>query len=872
VRIATGTRVGRYEIVGWLGAGGMGEVYRARDARLARDVAIKVLSAAFASDAGRLQRFEQEARAAGQLNHPNILAIYDVGLHAGAPYIVCELLEGESLRSRLQGGALASRKAIDYARQTAEGLAAAHEKGIVHRDVKPDNLFITNDGRVKILDFGIAKLTQPSADAPAGSGLSTETADGLVAGTAPYMSPEQVRGEVVDARSDIFSFGAVFSEMLTGRAAFSRRTAADTTAAILKEEPAEALPANVPPAVERIVSRCLEKAREARFQSARDLEFALDVLSGPNSAATATPPGVARHWKPVAVALTLAAAVAAWILWRPSPSASAVDVLVHTKPVHLTNWPGTEEGAEISPDGNWVAFLADKAGEFDIWLQRVGATEPVNLTKDFPALVPSGFIVRKLGFSGDGGAIWFNPGDGKGLMLLPLTGGAPKAFLVEGANTPAWSADGHRVVYVFKPNRNDPIYIADGSGADAHEILAPGVLKNNNPVWSGDSEWIYLVRGSEPQDEIGMDVWRLRPAGGTPEQLTHQGTSVNFLAILDPHTLLYTARDEDRSGPWLWALDVERRVFQRVPSGVDQYTSVASSRDGRRVVATVANPTSNLWIVPVLDGQAGDRDVQPYPLSTARALAPRFGGQSSMFFLSASGSGDGLWKVQDDKASEVYRIPDGAVFEPPAVSRDGRRVVVVVRQKGKRHLWIMAADGTGVRPLAASIEIDGAAGQGAADWSSDGKWIVTGGRDAQGSALFKIPVDGGGDPVRLVAGKWVNPVWSPDGTLIVYAGLSIVGQVELQWITADGDPVDLPHELVRPGGYRFLPNGNLVFLPRIQGLDFWLLDLVTRKPRQLTSLSNQGTLRTFDITPDGKHVVFDRSRQNSDIVLFDLRK
>ena len=222
--LPTGTRIGAYEIVGWLGAGGMGEVYRARDPRLGREVAIKLIADAFATDAGRLRRFEQEARAAGQLNHPNILSVYDVGSEAGAPFIVSEVLEGESLRRRMRGGALPPRKAIDYARQAAEGLAAAHDKGIVHRDMKPDNLFITNEGRVKILDFGIAKLRGPD-DESARHPLGTETADGVVMGTAGYMSPEQVRGEPVDARSDIFSLGAILFEMLSGRPAFARENA-----------------------------------------------------------------------------------------------------------------------------------------------------------------------------------------------------------------------------------------------------------------------------------------------------------------------------------------------------------------------------------------------------------------------------------------------------------------------------------------------------------------------------------------------------------------------------------------------------------------------------------------------------------------------
>jgi Tol biopolymer transport system component len=276
--------------------------------------------------------------------------------------------------------------------------------------------------------------------------------------------------------------------------------------------------------------------------------------------------------------------------------------------------------------------------------------------------------------------------------------------------------------------------------------------------------------------------------------------------------------------------------------------------------------------VPLADRPADDHDARPYPLPvpTGRALAPRFGG-SAFFYLSARGTGDGLWKVQDGQASEVRSEADVALHEPPAVSPDGSRIVVVVRQYGKRHLSIMSADGTNAQLFAPTIEVEGASGQGTADWSPDGAWIVTGGRDAQGPGLFKIPVERGGGPVRLVAGQAVNPVWSPNGNLIVYAGRSVVGQVAILGVRPDdAASVELPTVLVRPGGYRFLPNGSgLVYLPRIQGLDFWLLDFATKQSRPLTHFSNQGALRTFDVTPDGKAIVFDRSRQNSNIVLID---
>src|SRR5689334_8274141 len=272
-----GSKIGPYEILGLIGAGGMGEVYRARDARLGRDVAVKVLPASFSSDHDRLQRFAQEARAAAALNHPNILSIFDIGEDTGAPYVVSELLEGETLRQKLQSGPLTLRKASEAATQMANGLAAAHEKGIVHRDLKPENLFLTADGRLKILDFGLAKLTRPESTSPEAATVQVATDPGTVMGTVGYMSPEQVRGKNADHRSDIFAFGAILYEMLSGKRAFHGDTPADTMSAILKDDPPDLVETNrnVSPALERIVRHCLEKNPQQRFQSAGDLAFDL---------------------------------------------------------------------------------------------------------------------------------------------------------------------------------------------------------------------------------------------------------------------------------------------------------------------------------------------------------------------------------------------------------------------------------------------------------------------------------------------------------------------------------------------------------------------------------------------------------------------
>src|SRR6202171_3115168 len=314
--LAAGSRLGPYEIVSPLGAGGMGEVYRAHDTRLKREVAIKVLPASLSADADRLRRFEQEARAAGILNHPNITAVLDIGEHEGAPYVVQELLEGETLRQALAGGKLSARKAIDYAIQVAHGLAAAHEKGIVHRDLKPENLFVTKDGRVKILDFGLAQV-RPETGQDGKTDMKTVSAGtepGGVLGPLGYMSPEQVRGRPADARSNIFSFGAILYEMLSGKRAFHGDSAADTMSAILREDPPDlsVTNQNISPGLDRIVRHCLEKNPEQRFHSAHDLAFDLESLSSISAPGGVTPRLAAggRRFRPVAAAVTASLLVA----------------------------------------------------------------------------------------------------------------------------------------------------------------------------------------------------------------------------------------------------------------------------------------------------------------------------------------------------------------------------------------------------------------------------------------------------------------------------------------------------------------------------------------------------------------------------------
>jgi serine/threonine protein kinase len=368
--LTSGTKLGPYEILAPLGAGGMGEVYRAKDTRLNRIVAIRVLPASLSSDEDRLRRFEQEARSVAALNHPNILAVHDIGTCDSVPFMVCELLEGETLRERLSGGVLSSKRAIELATQVAQGLAAAHEKGIIHRDLKPENIFLTNDGRVKILDFGLAKVARSGSEANGGMQTLTServslTEAGQVLGTAGYMSPEQVRGAAVDHRSDIFAFGAIFFEMVSGTRAFRRDTAAETMTAILKEDPPELTEINrsISPALERIVRHCLEKNPDQRFQSARDLAFDLEALSQNSSSSVgmiAKPTAAQRvrrfQWLIAALLVALAAGLG-YITGHKAKTSS--EVTYH----QLTFRKGTVLSARFAPDNRTVIYSAAWSGK-----------------------------------------------------------------------------------------------------------------------------------------------------------------------------------------------------------------------------------------------------------------------------------------------------------------------------------------------------------------------------------------------------------------------------------------------------------------------------------------------------------------------------
>jgi len=865
--------LGAYEIVELLGRGGMGEVYRARDPKLRRDVAIKILPASVASDVDRLRRFEREAQTLASLNHPNIGAIYGIEESDAVTALVLELVDGVSLDARISDGSLGVGEALEIARQICDGLDAAHERGIVHRDLKPANIKLTAAGGVKLLDFGLAKAAAAdAADLTQSPTTMPDTVPGLLLGTAPYMSPEQARGRPIDKRTDIWSFGCVLYEMLTRRSPFLRDTASDTIAAVLGQEPDwVTLPSATPLNVRQVLKRCLAKDPRQRVRDIADVRAGLDEApsAAPDKATVLAAPRQRWRWIAVAaIGVLVGAAGVLTMLPRDRNDLAWQNPLAGATFTRLTDFEGAEHDAAISPDGRFVAFRADRDGPFDVWLAQIGSGRFLNLTTgtDDERRTRTGSV----GFSGDGSEIWLGGGPDRRLRLMPLLGGTPRVFLGEGATHIKWSKDGTQIVYHTNAKGVDPLFVADRDGANARLIFEGPYAgwHNHFPTWSPDGRWIYFVSGLYAANE--MDLWRVSTSGGAPEQLTHHNSDVAYPTPLDDRTLLYVSRDSDGSGPWLWALDIERKVTHRVSFGLEQYTSIAADANGRRLVATVANPTASLWKLPIGDHVAVEADVTAYPVPTVNAVAPRVSA-SGVFYLSSAGGGSGLWRLQGTEAAEVWRGADGALFEPPAISPDGGRVAIVLRRDGKLRLYLRSADGAELQPLTTAVEA-----QGSASWSSDGKWIVTGGHDSNGDGLFKVPTAGGA-PVRLVTGPALNPVWSGDGKTIVYAGPEVAGLMTLLAVQPDGGELKLPSIKVRAGDgerARFVPGTNqLIYM---QGIlppqDFWVLDLDTKQTRQLTKLTGRAAMRTFDITPDGHQIVFDRLRENSDVVLIDLSR
>jgi len=681
VTLAAGSRLGPYEILAPIGAGGMGEVYRAKDPRLGREVAIKVLPASFSQDADRLRRFEQEARAAGILNHPNITAVYDIGTSAGdgSPYVVSELLEGETLRSALSGGKLSARKATDYALQIAHGLAAAHEKGIVHRDLKPENLFVTRDGRVKILDFGLAKLTHQEEGSQV-TNLPTATAGtepGVVLGTIGYMAPEQVRGRAADARSDLFSFGAILYEMLAGRRAFQGDSAADTMSAILREDPPDLSITNqaISPGLERIVRHCLEKNPEQRFHSAHDVAFALEALTGVSSPSAAGAVGALRKPAPrVAtsrLALLAAAALAVGALmshfvWKPAPPPTPTFR-------RLTFRRGNIGTARFAPDGQSVVYGASFEGRpIEIFTTRPEGPESVSIgskNADLLSVSPTGELAISLRESFLGGPA--GPGT---LATIPLAGGAPRA-VAEFVERAAWMPDGKQIAIV---------HFVDGKNRIE---LPPG-----KPIYSSDNG-IRTLRVSPKGDRFaflqralgGGNALRIVDLAGKETTLVEKGILGQGLAWNPAGDEVWFDDRGARGEFFLKAVDLSGRVRTLMSAPIGMLLHDVA-RGGRVLVERYGAQPGIFGLAP---GETVERDLAWFDGSRLAGLSDD-GRTILINELGDSAGSDGAHYLRRTDGSPAVRLGDGAAL---VLSPDGKWVLT--RASGTPRDFVLQPTGTG---------------------------------------------------------------------------------------------------------------------------------------------------------------------------------
>jgi Tol biopolymer transport system component len=771
-----GARLGPYEIVSPLGAGGMGEVYRARDLRLRRDVAIKVLPAAFSADLHRIPRFEQEARAAAALSHPNILAVYNVGTEDGVTFIVSEVLEGETLRQRLTGGTIAVRKAVDLALQIAHGLAAVHERGIIHRDLKPENIFVTRDQRVKILDFGLAKLTED--EAAAASTLATApplTHPGVVLGTVGYMAPEQVRGLDVDHRADLFAFGAVLYEVLSGRRAFSRASAPETMAAILNEEPPDlsATAVRIAPALARIVHRCLEKDPSERFQTARDLAFALASWSDASSSVTAAASAGRRRIRPAAWSGWVAAALVL-VMLAPLAYRHARERPAAPMPMRFQFAPAIEFGGpgnfSLSPDGHRLVFVGQgNDGIPRLWIRAMDSLDVQSLAgSETTPVTPPPF------WSPDGRFVAFDAG--AKLKKLDVTGGLPQTL----ADLPGVGVGGSW-------NRTGDIIVGNTSGGVLRVRETGGPLTEVTRVDPSQKEEAHLLPSFLPD---GRHFVYLRISPGAP----------------------------DASGVYVGSLDSlpgEKRASRLLPYMVGPvYVPSVSAGSG--------------WLVYLREGTLIAQAFDAERLALAGdpvAVAERVGSFRDGGFFSASANDVLVYRAAEadsqltwyDRQGNMSRASEPGAFRSVALSADGTRAVVsrtTQQDVTKADLWLIDLS----RGSAATRLTLGTVVAEYPLWSRDGERIVF---TFNNNRLHQMLASRGGEDKELLRSSNVSLVlandWSPDGRFLLYSeyatsSTGVGGSLDLGLLSPGGEskPAPFARTTFNEEQGRFSPNGRWV--------------------------------------------------------------
>ncbi len=844
----------------------MGEVYRARDGRLGREVAIKVLRGAFARDGERIARFEKEARALAALSHPNVLAIHDFGRAGDVVYAVTELLDGETLRERLRRDRPSWRKAAEIAAAAADGLAAAHARHLVHRDLKPENVFLTSDGRVKVLDFGLAKVVEPVL--PEASTLTSpaSTAEGRLLGTVAYMSPEQARGVGVDSRSDVFALGTVLYEMLSGRRPFERATAADTISAILHEDPDPLGPdAPIPPALAAIVARCLEKEPEERFHSAHDLAIALrslsvENLSGARPVRSRRRPARPRPALLAAAGVAVLAAAALLVSDRAGRRPGRETAPVVARPV--TSMPGWEVEPAASPDGGLVAFASNAAGSADIWLVESSGGEPRQLTDvgvpgadapdDLsPAWLPDG---RAILFSSDRNGR-------RSVFRVSFLGGSP-GLVVEDAAEPAVSGDGAVLAFTrtVGSGRYRRIWVAsfaDPDGARPVTTDEDGLWDHSGPALSPDGERLCY--------SDFRNLWIVDLPAGKPRPLTSADafdTDPRFSP--DGRHVYFTSRRGDVVA--VWAVPAGGGEATRITGEAASETHPSFSRDGR-VLATATRVRDS--DVAVLDRVGKSVERISSTLSEETPVLHPDG--RSVFFTSNRAGRSNLWKQALESGRPVGPATRLTYFEAggpatPTISRDGRFIAFFRALSGNRDIWILPTAGGSARPL-----VGGPDREFHPALSPDARLLSFVSSKGGVEHLRVVPLRDGaaaGEPWPITTGAAADafPTFSPDGSRIAFLR---DGEIHLVDAEGRGEPERLTRD-ARPNHFAWDAGGDaLVVAGRFSGRRLVLrrvrLDGAVEPFEPAIELGGELSSGYLSVSADGRYVAVQVGRLEADV-------
>jgi DNA-binding winged helix-turn-helix (wHTH) protein/Tol biopolymer transport system component len=580
---------------------------------------------------------------------------------------------------------------------------------------------------------------------------------------------------------------------------------------------------------------------------------------------TAAAPGSRPHRPLLILAGVAVTAVAgAALLWTAAPRSEWRDPMVGADFTPVTDFIGSEEHGAISPDGRFIAFVSDRDGAWDVFVGPTGTGDFQNLTQGRIADLRNP-AVRMLNFSPAGAEVMIWSAKNQS-WSVPVVGGDLRSGPA-GIAEIDWSRDFRRVVY-HPAAPGDPLLVAEADEIARGEriYVAPSGIHCHFPLWSRDGRTIYFVQGFVPDE---MDLWQIAASGGEPQRLTWHNSRVSFPTLLDERTLLYLATGPDGSGPWIHALDLEKRATHRVKSASNAYTSLAATADGRRLIVTAPHPTASLWSVQLTDGIAGPDAVTQIPIHTQRGVAPRLGPGSLLYRAPKAGT-DALWRHEGAAdARELWSGRDGRVIAGPALSADGRRVAFTAQSRGRTWLYVMSSDGSGAHKLAQQLDV-----RGAPAWSPDGKWIAIAALQGAEPHLFKIP-DSDAPAVALTHDYALDPVWSPSGSFLVYTGADVGTVFEVRAIGAGGEPHATPKLSLTRGSRRldFLgaDEHTLVMLEGEQARkEFWAVDLRSGARRALTNLGPGPVIGDFDVAADGRSIVFDRSHEESDLTLIEL--